>query len=135
MVQLTCTMMPQPRHGECFPASITILYYAAGVYFHTPFFPLKYGFIIVHYDEAILQRKNNICTMMKPYFKGKTASTKPMYSRNVIHPREYENTPQLHSKVQCLWWGKHSPMSELWHHSTSQLYYGFLMCMGCTHTP
>ena len=40
-----------------------------------------------------------ICTMMKPYFKGKTASTKPMYSRTLIHPRVYENTPQLHSKV------------------------------------
>ena len=51
-------MMPQPGIGECFPASITILYYAAGVYFHTPtfleymgfvlaVFPLKYGFIIV----------------------------------------------------------------------------------------
>ena len=71
-----------------------------------------------------------ICTMMKPYFKGKTASTKPMYSRNLIHPRVYENTPQLHSKVQCLWWGKHSPMSGLWHHSTSQLYYGFLNVYG-----
>ena len=23
-----------------------------------------------------------------------------MYSRNLIHPRVYENTPQLHSKVQ-----------------------------------
>ena len=33
------------------------------------------------------------CTMVKPYFKGKTASTKPVYSRNVIHPRVYENTP------------------------------------------
>ena len=46
--------------------------------------------------------------MMKPYFKGKTASTKPMYSRNLIHPRVYENTPQLHSACgggnppQCL---------------------------------
>ena len=27
-----------------------------------------------------------ICTMMKPYFKGETASAKPMYSRNLIHP-------------------------------------------------
>ena len=32
-------------------------------------------------------------TMMKPYFKGKKASTKLMYSRNLIHPRVYENTP------------------------------------------
>ena len=46
--------------------------------------------------------------MMKPYFKGKAASTKPMYSRNLIHPRVYENTPQLHSACgggstpQCL---------------------------------
>ena len=23
-------------------------------------------------------------------------------------------------------------MSDLWHHSTSKLYYGFLRCMGCT---
>ena len=44
--------------------------------------------------------------MMKPYFKGKTASTKPMYSSNLIHPRVYENTPQLHSAV--IEGGKHS---------------------------
>ena len=30
---------------------------------------------------------------MKSYFKGKTAGTKPMYSRNLIHPRVYKNTP------------------------------------------
>ena len=30
-------------------------------------------------------------SMMKPYFKGKTAGTKPMYSRNFIHPRVFEN--------------------------------------------
>ena len=29
-----------------------------------------------------------ICTMMKPYFKGKTTSTKPV---NLIHRRVYEN--------------------------------------------
>ena len=63
--------------------------------------------------------------MMKPYFKGKTASTKPMYSSNLIHPRVYENTPQLHSAV--IEGGKHSPMSGLWHHSTSQLYYSYYM--------
>ena len=46
------------------------------------------------------------CTMMEPHFKGKTTTTKPMYSRKLIHPREYpscmvkygacgrENTPQ-----------------------------------------
>ena len=50
------------------------------------------------------------CTMMKPPFKGKTTSTNPMYSRNLIHPR-----------VCDAWLGKHSPMSGLWHH-TSQLY-------------
>ena len=58
-------MMSQPRHGECFPASITILYYAAGVYFHTyeisrvhgfctSCFPLKYGFIIVQICGIVL---------------------------------------------------------------------------------
>ena len=40
-----------------------------------------------------------ICTMMKPHFKGKTTSTKPMYSRKLIHPRVYDNTPQLHRKA------------------------------------
>ena len=32
--------------------------------------------------------------------------------------------------VKCLWWGKHSPISGLWHHSTSQLYYGFSKVYG-----
>ena len=40
-----------------------------------------------------------LCTMMKPHFKGKTTSTKPMYSRKLIHPRVYDNTPQLHRKA------------------------------------
>ena len=53
-----------------------------------------------------------ICTMIKSHFKGKIASTNPMYSRKFISPRVYDNTPQLHSKAQCLWWGKHSPMSQ-----------------------
>ena len=52
--------------------------------------------------------------MMKPYIKGKTASTNP---RSLIHPRV--------SKVLV-----DSPMSCLWHHSTSQLYYGFLNVYG-----
>ena len=42
------------------------------------------------------------CTMMKPYFKGKTANTKPMHSRSLIHLRVAIS--QLYSKVQCLWW-------------------------------
>ena len=33
------------------------------------------------------------CTMMKPYFKGKTTSTNSMYSRKLIHLRVYDNTP------------------------------------------
>ena len=54
--------------------------------------------ISVHF----LVTSNCIYTMMKPYFKGKTASIKPIYSRNLIHPRMYENTPQLHSlKALC----------------------------------
>ena len=40
------------------------------------------------HDEVITQ----ICTIMKLYCKGKPAT---MYSRNLRHPRMYENTPQL----------------------------------------
>ena len=66
-------------------------------------------YMLLYYDEAILQRK--------------TASTKPMYSRNHINPRVYENTLQLHNKVierqgntpQCLGCGIIV--------ATSQLYY------------
>ena len=29
---------------------------------------------------------------MKPHFKGKTTSTKPMYSRKLMHPRVYDMT-------------------------------------------
>ena len=43
-----------------------------------------------------------VCTMMKPHLKGKTTSTKPMYSRKLICPSciekhstcGRENTPQ-----------------------------------------
>ena len=44
---------------------------------------------------------------MKPYFKGKTASTKPMYSRNVTNPRVYlyETTPQLHTVQRVIFGG------------------------------
>ena len=59
-----------------------------------------------------------------------TAHEKPQSSYTLA--REYDRTPLLHSKAWCLWWGKHSPMSTLWHHSTSQVYYGFLRCVGCT---
>ena len=38
--------------------------------------------------------------LIKPYFKGKTASTKPMYSRNLIHLVCMNIHPmQLHSAV------------------------------------
>ena len=40
----------------------------------------------LYYDEAT-------------YFNGKTTSTKPMYSRKLMHPRVYDNTPQLHRKA------------------------------------
>ena len=36
-------------------------------------------------DEATLQRK--------------TTSTKPMYSRKLVHPRVYDNTPWPHRKA------------------------------------
>ena len=83
----------------------------------------------------------HICTMMKLYFKGKTASTNPCTLE--ISYTVYENTPQLHSKVAIvIEAGKDSTMSGLWHHSTSQLYYGFLRCVWVlpfvwynTHTP
>ena len=70
------------------------------------------------------------CTMMKPHFKGKTTSTKPMYSsRKLIHPRAYPSCIKKHSAC-----GREK---HLWHRSTGQLYYdflyyGFLRCMGCT---
>ena len=43
------------------------------------------------YDGAILQRK--------------TAGTKPMYSRNIMHPRVYENVGPSCTVKQCLWSG------------------------------
>ena len=39
--------------------------------------------------------------MMKPYIKGKTASTKPMYSRSLILPRVYENIHPSCIEKQC----------------------------------
>ena len=33
-----------------------------------------------------------------------------MYSRSLIHPRLYENTPKLHSEVWCLWWLNAGPV-------------------------
>ena len=52
-----------------------------------------------------------------------------MYSRSLIHPRVYENT-----SYSCIvmYGEKYSRMCGLWHRSTSQLYCGFLSCMGCT---
>ena len=46
--------------------------------------------------------------MMKPHLNDKTASTTPMYSRNLIYP-----------SYIVKYWGN----TGLWHHSTSQLYY------------
>jgi hypothetical protein len=47
--------------------------------------------IICYFFTRDTCRYKCTCTMMKPHFKGKTASTNPMYSRSLIHPRMYES--------------------------------------------
>ena len=68
---------------------------------------------------------------MKPYFKGKTASTSPMYSTVVSYTLGELPIPAYIVKHSALWWEK---CLILWHHNYSkgQLYYDFLRCKGCT---